>query len=713
MMTQTATQRHPDLMALAFWGRPEQDRLAAFAQLRAEPGPVWFPIPKVPLFPPGEGAYALVTHADVSEASHRPKLFSNEPTANSMVDMPRWFAQYFGSMINMDDPRHAQIRRVVAQAFTPRRLESIEPELQRRATRIVDELIATGPRDFVDQVAARLPVEVICDLLGIPDEYQRRIVRRTNVILGNTDPEYIGLPRERLLAGTVRQQDMMLASARLIIAGRDLVGLVRRLGQERRRQPTDDVISLLVNANVDGESLTPQELGSFFILLVVAGNETTRTALAHALHLFTVNKDQRDLLLSDFDGHIAGAVEEILRYSTPVIQFRRTVTQDCELNGREFHAGDKVVLFYNSANRDETVFPDPDRFDITRSPNRHVSFGGPGPHYCLGAHLARRELTVMLRELFIRLPDIRTTGEPERLLSNFVNGIKRMPFDFTNPDGEVAALGPDSLTWRYFGDTRMLLVGPRAGVLQNMLPALGQGVLDHSVFFSETFARLRRSVGPILNTVYGGSRAAETGHKVRDFHVNIKGKLPNGTRYHALDPETYYWAHATFLDNMMYGIETFVRPLSLAEKEEIYRESKVWFRMYGVSDRTMPQDWDVFQTYWQKMLDDQIVAHKTARYGVGYVRKGLPAPPKLPGWLWRAVRSPANSLAAFITTGGMPPSTRRQLDLPWTAAHERRYRRFSAVVRRTDPLWRMLPEAVRYLPQARKAFARDGRPRRS
>nr|WP_187369636.1 oxygenase MpaB family protein [Fodinicola acaciae] len=288
-----------------------------------------------------------------------------------------------------------------------------------------------------------------------------------------------------------------------------------------------------------------------------------------------------------------------------------------------------------------------------------------------------------------------------------------MPFDFTNPTGQPAPLGPGSLTWQFFGDTRMLLVGPRAGVLQNMLPALGQGVLDHSVFFAETFARTKRSVGPIMNTVYGGARAAETGRKVRDFHLDIKGKFPDGTRYHALDPETYYWAHATFLDNLIYGVETFIRPLSTVEKEQLYQESKTWFRMYGVSDRVMPADWPGFQEYWQRMLREQIEPHKTARYGVGYVTKGLPAPKRVPGWLWRAVRPPANTLAAFVTTGGMPPSTREQLRLPWSDRQERRYRRFSAAVRRADPLWRTLPEAVRYLPQARRAFARDGRPRRS
>ncbi|MFI0452663.1 oxygenase MpaB family protein [Actinomadura sp. 6N118] len=272
-------------------------------------------------------------------------------------------------------------------------------------------------------------------------------------------------------------------------------------------------------------------------------------------------------------------------------------------------------------------------------------------------------------------------------------------------------LGPDSLTWRYFGDTRMLLVGPRAAVLQNMLPALGQGVLDHSVFFSETFARLKRSAGPILNTVYGGSRSAEIGQQVRDYHRDIKGTMPDGSRYHALDPETYFWAHATFLDTMVYGIERFIRPLSEAEKRRIYEESKTWFRMYGVSDRGMPEDWEAFQAYWKRMLEEVVVPHKTARYGVGYVIKGLPAPPKVPARLWRAVSPPFNSVARFITVGGLHPRMRELLDLPWNTADERRYQRFAAGVRRLNRAWPLLPEATRYLPQARAAFRRDGRPR--
>jgi cytochrome P450 len=255
------------------------------------------------------------------------------------------------------------------------------------------------------------------------------ILARTNTILGHTDPDYTGISKDVLLReGKPRFLDTIPALLRLASAGNDLRRLVRKLGTERLKQPADDLTSVLVNANPDGESLTPQELASFFILLVVAGNETTRTALAHALQFLTDHPGQRALLLGDFERHIPGAVEEIVRFATPVISFRRNVTQDCDLAGRSFARGDVLVLFYNSANRDESVFADPDRFDITRSPNPHVGFGGPGPHYCLGAHLARRELTVMLRELLTRLPLIHATGQPDRLLSMFINGIKRMPF---------------------------------------------------------------------------------------------------------------------------------------------------------------------------------------------------------------------------------------------------------------------------------------------
>jgi cytochrome P450 len=437
--TQPPELQEFDLSGLGFWTRPEAERMEAFRRMRELDGFAFVPIAKLPFLKSKPGFHALARHADVTEASRRADLFSNEPTANTLTEMPAWAGRFYGSMINMDDPRHAQIRRVVSRAFTPKVLARAEAELARRAAGIVDDMIAEGPGDFVSQVAARLPVEVICDLMGIPDRHHEMVLHRTNVILGYSDPEYNGIPAdERYLAGNPRRLDMLKGSVRLARAGYDLVRLVKRLGEQRKKNPGDDLISKLVNANDDGESLTTQETGSFFILLVTAGNETTRNAIAHALRLFTEFPGQRELLLEDFEGRIAGAVEEIVRYCTPVIQFRRNVTRDCELNGIPLKKGDIAVLIYTSANRDEAVFTDPDRFDITRSPNPHVGFGGPGPHYCLGAHLARREITVMLRELFTRLPDIRMDGEPDRLLSHFINGIKRMPYTFTPPAGPDA-----------------------------------------------------------------------------------------------------------------------------------------------------------------------------------------------------------------------------------------------------------------------------------
>src|SRR5215472_8014199 len=220
------------------------------------------------------------------------------------------------------------------------------------------------------------------------------------------------------------------AIGQILTAGAELAGLVTNLAAAREGKPGNDLISALATANVDGEQLTPAELASFFILLVVAGNETTRNAISHALMLLTEHPDQRELLLADFEGRIAGAVEEIVRYVSPVIWMRRSLTRDAVVNGCQYREGDKIALMYWSANRDESVFTDPERFDILRTPNPHVGFGGAGPHFCLGAHLARREITVMLRELLKRVPAIRASGEPDRLLSSFINGIKHLPCVF-------------------------------------------------------------------------------------------------------------------------------------------------------------------------------------------------------------------------------------------------------------------------------------------
>jgi uncharacterized protein (DUF2236 family) len=261
--------------------------------------------------------------------------------------------------------------------------------------------------------------------------------------------------------------------------------------------------------------------------------------------------------------------------------------------------------------------------------------------------------------------------------------------------------------WKYFGDNRMYLIGPRPAVLQNMLAQLGQGVLDHSVFFADTSARIKRSLPPIFRTVYG-SDDANTGTQVRDFHREIKGDMPDGSRYHALDPETYYWAHATFVEQVLYFADTFVKRLTDAEKEQIYLESKTWYRRYGVSDRPMPATYAEFEQYWDRMINEVAVPHKTARYGVGYVTKGFPAPKAVNPAVWRVIASVFNPVAAFLTTGGLPPRARDLLELPWTARQERAYQLFAAAWR-TKPVnwvWDRLPMSVRYNSFAQQGYAR-------
>ncbi|HEY0542384.1 MAG TPA: cytochrome P450 [Actinoallomurus sp.] len=399
-----------------FWARPLRERHDAFRALRQLPRPAFYEEPEVSFVPKGPGYYALVKHADVVEASRRPQDFCSGAGAINIADMPSDLNEYFGSMINMDDPRHAKIRRIVSRAFSPRMIQRFEDQVQAAAEQVVEEIVTNGSGDFVPDVAARLPLKIICDMMGIAESDYKTVFDNSNVILGGADPEFVS-----------EDQDQIVLD--LLQAGQTLKDLVEELARQRRQHPTDDLISALVNANIDGESLTDQELGSFFILLVVAGNETTRNAIAHGLKLFTVNPGQRDLLLADFEARIPGAIEEIVRYASPVIWMRRTATRDTELNGNDFKAGDKLLLYYWAANRDDTVFTDPGVFDITRDPNPHLGFGGPGPHFCLGAHLARREISVMFRELFRRVPNIRSTAPPDRLLSSFINGIKHLPYE--------------------------------------------------------------------------------------------------------------------------------------------------------------------------------------------------------------------------------------------------------------------------------------------
>ena len=408
-----------DLSQIEFWVLPIEEREGAFALLRRE-RPVSFheefdPPPELPL-PKGPGYWSLTRHADVVDASRRSDVFCSG-RGTSIPDLPPELNEFFGSMISMDDPRHGRLRRIVSRGFTPKALAQLEYDVKRRAAAVVDDVIDKGECDFVTELAAPLPLGIICDLMGIPAGQTQFVFDQTNVILGLGDPEYVS-PGTNPLAAALN-------------AGSALAQLMNELAKERRENPQDDLTSQLLNAELDGESLTDQELASFFILLVVAGNETTRNAISHGMKALCDHPDERRKWAADFDGIAPTAIEEIVRWSTPVIHFRRTATRDTEIGGQAIREGEKAVLWYNSANRDEAVFDEPQRFDVTRSPNEHVGFGGPGAHHCLGANLARREITVMFRELLQRLPDLEITGKPDRLRSNFIHGIKRMPCSFT------------------------------------------------------------------------------------------------------------------------------------------------------------------------------------------------------------------------------------------------------------------------------------------
>ncbi|MER8095934.1 cytochrome P450 [Streptomyces goshikiensis] len=404
----------------AFWQQPPGARLAAFAALRALDSPLYVPEGS------GRGHWALVRHADVQEASRLPKVFASAPGVTT-PEPARWVRTLFGdSMVNLDGPEHARLRKIVQRAFTPRLLAAAEEDILAVASRIVDDVLDGQPDEFVSAVASRLPLEVICNMMGIPERHRAEIADRVNHASEN-----IGV--ERGLASRLRMPGRglrALARMQRMVAG---------IGRERRENPADDLISALVTADVDGQALNARQLGAFFSLLMVAGVETTRNAITHGLSLLTDHPAQRDLLLGDFETYADGAVEEMIRHSTPIIQFRRTVAAEHTLGGRLLHPGDKVVLYYASANRDESVFPDPDAFDITRSPNPHLGFGGGGPHFCLGAHLARVEMKALFRELLTRPVGLRAVGLPDLAGSSFDNRVRSLRFTFERPAAQESA----------------------------------------------------------------------------------------------------------------------------------------------------------------------------------------------------------------------------------------------------------------------------------
>jgi len=408
-----------------FWRLPLAERMAQFAEIR-EQGPF------IPLsfdnFMTGqtETFDAVTRYAEVLEISRRPLDFCSGRGAVSIPDMPEAAMEFFGSFINMDDPRHARQRGIVSRSFTPRQLAKVLDSVSTICTEVIDGFCEQGEVDLVDVLSRPFPLLIICDMMGIPRSEFDTVLEATNVILGGGDPEFF--------AG----RDPMTATFE---AGIRLTQLMNELADERRREPTDDLTSKLVHNDLGEELLAPQEIAPFFILLAVAGNDTTRTAISHGMQLLSEYPDQRKLWQDDLDGVTASAVEEIVRMASPVTFMRRTATRDVTVSGREFHEGDKVVLFYGAANRDPREFDDPESFDVRRDPNPHVGFGGPGPHFCLGAHLARRELAVAFRQLLTRLPDIELAGDPVPLESMgipLVGGIKRLPVRFT-PTAPVGA----------------------------------------------------------------------------------------------------------------------------------------------------------------------------------------------------------------------------------------------------------------------------------
>ena len=407
-----------DLSDPDFWVRDRAFREGAFRTLRNEAPFAFFEervIENSP-FPPGPGYYAVTRHDDIWHISRNPQLFCSGKGSN-IGDLPQEMNEFFGSMINMDDPKHFRLRNIVSRGFTPKEVARIENQVRDRAAKLVTDLIERFPNgecDFVEEVAAPLPLSIICDMMGIPEEDHKKIFHWTNVILGGGDPKIDD-----------SYEDLMTVAL-------EMFTYAQALGEDRVKNPQEDVTSAMMNAVVDGERLTAQEFGSFFILLVVAGNETTRNAISHGMKLLTDHPDQRAKWFGDFETHTKTAVEEIVRYATPVIHFRRTVTEDTTISGQPLKAGDKVVMWYCSGNRDERIFENPFAFDITRAPApAQIGFGAGGPHFCLGANLARREISVMFDEIRRRLPKMRITGEPAMLQSAFINGVKRMSCSWT------------------------------------------------------------------------------------------------------------------------------------------------------------------------------------------------------------------------------------------------------------------------------------------
>jgi cholest-4-en-3-one 26-monooxygenase len=359
------------------------------------------------------GFWAVTRHADIGHISRHPEIFSSSQrlalfteAAEDEIEMQRLM------MLNMDPPQHTRQRSFVNRGFTPRMIGRLGKHVREICDTLIDEVAPCGEADFVTDIAAPLPLQVICELVGAPAQDRDRIFELSNKMVGYDDPELRSTPEEGLEAAA------------------EIYAFAHELAERRRAQPADDIVTRLLQPDDEGEVLSTEEFDLFFLLLAVAGNETTRNAASGGMLAFFEHPGQWRRLLAD-PGLVPTAAEEIVRWVSPVNLFRRTATRDTEVGGQAIAEGDKVVVFYASGNRDESVFTTPQEFDIARDPNPHVGFGGGGPHFCLGRHLAALELRVLLQTLAERMPDIELDGEVSRLRSNFLNGIKHMPVRFT------------------------------------------------------------------------------------------------------------------------------------------------------------------------------------------------------------------------------------------------------------------------------------------
>ena len=368
--------------------------------------------------PAGPGFWVVTKYADVYAVGRDAATYSSDQDRGGVVGLEEsgMEADFEGAklMLTMDPPEHTRYRKLVNKGFTPRAINALETHIRDLAVTIIEKAMAQPTCDFVVDVAAELPLQAIAELIGVPFEERHKIFDWSNRMVGSEDPEYaVGLQE----ANDARFEMFMYAA---------------HLAEQRRREPRDDIMTKLLEAEVEGDNLSDMEFNLFFMLLSVAGNETTRNAIGHGMSAFLDHPDQYAKLVADPTAQIAGATEEILRWASPVMYFRRNVTKDTELRGRELKAGDKVSIWYASANRDEEVFDDPFTFDIARTPNDHLAFGGGGPHFCLGTSLARMEIRVLFEELARRAPAVKAAGDAQALRSNFIGGIKHLPVTFSS-----------------------------------------------------------------------------------------------------------------------------------------------------------------------------------------------------------------------------------------------------------------------------------------